>query len=188
MGYIPGACTSWFRIGKLLWMAVQEKEKMRTSYDVAVAMVVLFTFAIVFIIASFTYNQVADAMLNSSQINTTNATVTALTAHKATIDRLDYIFFVLFIALMLAIIISSFFIPANSIFAFVYFISLVVIVLTSSILRYTFEKITENGYFNTIATVNLPITNHLMSNLPLYITIVGFVAMVLLYAKPQQQY
>ena len=163
-------------------------KKAQLSYDVAVTMAVLFLFAIVFVIASFTYNKIADKMIETGVVNSTNQTVTVLTAHKATINRLDYIFFTLFIGLMLSIIIASFFIPANSIFAFIYFIALVVIVLTSSVLRYTWEKITENGYFNTIATVNLPITNNIMSNLPIYITIVGFVAMVLLYAKPQQMY
>ena len=160
----------------------------RLSYDVAVVAVVLFTFAIVLVIGTFTYNQVADSMINSSQINSSNVTVTVLQHHKTTIDRMDYVFFIVFIALMLTIIITSFFIPANSIFAFIYFVSLVVIVVVSTILRYTFEKITENGYFNAIATTNLPITNHLMSNLPIYVTIVGFIAMVLLYAKPQQTY
>jgi hypothetical protein len=162
--------------------------KGQLSYDVAVTMVVLFTFAIVFIIAVFSYNQVADRLINTSVINQSNQTVTVLQAHKVTINRLDYIFFILFIGLMLSIIIASFFIPANSIFAFIYFISLVVIVAVSSILRYAFEKITENGYFNTIATANLPITNNMMSNLPMYVTIVGFIAMVLLYAKPQKMY
>jgi hypothetical protein len=190
MGRIPGACTGRSGIRNQLRMAVQEEETMtgRLSYDVAVTAVVLFTFALVFVLATFTYNQVANNMINNSIVNQSNATVTVLQAGKTTINKLDYIFFTLFIGLMLSIIIASFFIPANSIFAFIYFIGLVVIVATASILSYVFGKITENGYFNNIATANLPITSHLMSNLALYITIVGFVAMVLLYAKPQQMY
>lgn len=157
------------------------------SYDVAVTAIVLFTFSIVFIICVFTYNQIATGMQNNTIIQSSNATMTVLDAGKATINKLDYIFFILFIGLMLSIIIASFFIPANSIFTFIYFIALVVIVATSAILSNVFEKITANGYFNAIATTNLPITNYLMNNLPMYVTIVGFIAMVLLYAKPQQQ-
>ncbi len=163
-------------------------KKAQLSYDVAITAVVLFVFAILFVVATFTYNEVANSMANNSVINQSNATITALEAGKATINRLDYIFITLFIGLMFAIIIASFFIPANSVFAFIYFIALVVIVATSAILSYVFGQITSNGYFNSIATTNLPITSHLMSNLPLYVTIVGFVAMVLLYAKPQQMY
>jgi len=163
-------------------------KKAQLSYDVAVAAVVLFAFSILFIIANFTYTSVADKMINTSVISSSNATVTVLNDGRVTINRLDYIFFTLFIGMMLTIIIASFLIPANSIFSFIYFISLVVIVATSSVLSYVFEKITANGYFNSIATVNLPITYNLMTNLPLYVTIVGFLAMVLLYAKPQNVY
>jgi len=158
------------------------------SYDVAVAGAVLFAFSILFVIATFTYNQIATGMENNTVIQSSNATMTVLEAGRVTINKLDYIFFTLFIGLMLSIIIASFFIPANSIFAFVYFIALVVIVATSAVFSNVFERITANGYFNTIATTNLPITNYLMNNLPMYVTIVGFIAMVLLYAKPQQMY
>jgi hypothetical protein len=191
MGCIPAECTGRKRIRDKLRLAVQEEEIMRKgqlSYDVAVAAAVLFTFAIVFIIANFTYTNVADKMINTSVISSSNATVTVLNAGRVTINRLDYIFFVLFIGMMLSIIIASFLIPANSIFSFIYFISLVVIVAVSSVLSHVFERITANGYFYTIATLNLPITYNLMSNLPMYVTIVGFLAMVLLYAKPQQTY
>jgi hypothetical protein len=160
----------------------------KLSYDVAVAAVILFTFSIVFIIANFTYNEVANKMINTSVINASNQTVTVLTSYKTTINKFDYIFLCVFIGMMFAIIIASFFIPANSIFAFIYFVSLVIIVATSSILSYSYEKITENGYLNSIATTNLPMMNNIMLNLPMYVTIIGFIAMVLLYAKPQQMY
>lgn len=163
-------------------------QKKGLSYDVAVVAVVLFTFSIVFIVSIFIYNQVASGMQNNTIINQSKATVDVLEQGKVTINRLDYIFFILFIGMMFSIVISSFFIPANSIFAFMYFIGLVVIVAVSSILSYTFGKITESGYFNSIAVTNLPITSNIMGNLPMYVTIVGFIAMVLLYAKPQQGY
>src|SRR3990172_5790523 len=98
-------------------------------------------------------------------------------------SRLDYVIFGLFIGLVLALIITAWFIGGEPIFMFIYFMFVVIAVIISAVLSNAWEQFTGSAIFGlTIAA--FPITNNLLSNLPLYSGIIGFVGVVAMFAKP----
>jgi hypothetical protein len=155
--------------------------------DVIMIAVVLFIFAIGFFVMHYAVNTTINSMLNIPEINSSNATATALQGAKALTNRMDYVIFGLFIALLLSLLITSWFISGYPIFMFIYFIVTVLAVVFSTILSNVWETVsTDITTFST--TVNsFPITNHLLNNLPIYIAIAGFVGIVVMFAKPYTQ-
>jgi hypothetical protein len=96
---------------------------------------------------------------------------------------LDYVIFGLFIGLVLALLITAWFIGGNPVFMFLYFIFVVLAVVMSAILSNVWESYSGNSVFG-LTIASFPITNNLLSYLPLYIGIVGFIGVVAMFAKP----
>ena len=88
-----------------------------------------------------------------------------------------------FIALVLGLLITSWLIGANPLFMFVYFIIVTIGTLVSTILSNVWESITTDA--NLVGTLGVfPLTNHLLTNLPLYVAVVGVIGIIIMYAKP----
>lgn len=153
--------------------------------DVIFIGVILFVIAIGFFIIKFTADTVVAKMVAIPQINQSSAAVSALqgTQDKVT-DRLDYLIVGLFVGLALALIITGWFIGGNPIFAFIYTLIVVLAVVFSSVLAYSWQSMTTLIVFGTTIS-GMPITNHLISWLPLYVGIIGFIGLVVMFAKPQ---
>ena len=148
-----------------------------------IAAVVLFAFGMAFLAAHYGVNTAIDQMLLTIQINETPEVVTTLTATKDLTSRFDYVLFGLFIGLMLAVMISGWFIGGNPFFMFIYFGIVSVAVVVSAVLANGWETMSQSATF--AATVgSFPITNHLLNFLPLYIGIMGFIGIVAMFAKP----
>lgn len=156
---------------------------MATVRDVILVGVILFTFATLFFVVNFTATTITNRMMAISAINQSSSTVTALQGVQTTVNRLDYVLFGIFVGLTLAIIISGWFIGGHPIFMFIYFIVLAIGVAFSTILSNTWETISTVGAFGS--TVNsFPITNHILLSLPIYVTVIGFIGIVVMFAKP----
>jgi hypothetical protein len=151
--------------------------------DVLMIGVLIFTFAIGFFIFHNISNTVINQMLTNPQINSSNATVNVLQGTQRVTARMDYVIFGLFIGLIIALILTSWFIGGNPIFMFIYFIVLVFGIVTSVVLSNVWEEVSTKAIFGT--TINaFPITNHLMTYLPIYSAIIGIVGLVIMFAKP----
>lgn len=156
------------------------------SKDVLLVGVIIFAFALGFFVINYAMNTIVDDMVGISAINESNSTVQALQGVQGLMGRLDYIITGLFIGLVLALIITGWFIGGIPIFMFIYFIVVVIGVVVSTILSNVWETFTGSAVFGT--TVNsFPIANNLMLNLPIYMAIVGFIGMVVMFAKPYFQ-
>jgi len=68
-------------------------------------------------------------------------------------------------------------------FMFVYFIVVVFSVFTSTILSNVWELMTGASVFG-VTLGSFPLSNHLMLLLPYYIGVVGFIGIVVMFAKP----
>lgn len=155
--------------------------------NIGIFMVYLFVAALLFLIVTFSFGEYADRWRNNTIVNSSQAAVEAVDNVKGLADdRLDYITFILLIGFTLAIIITGYMIPANTIFAFIYFIALVLFVVTASILSFVWNKVTTQAIFaNSGVLVHFPIGDFIMTYLPHYVAIVGFIGMIVMFAKPR---
>ncbi len=148
------------------------------------AMVILFIAAIVFVTIKYSYVRFVDQATNITSFNSSLDAVEALDATADLTDRFDYVVFVLLVGLSLAIIITGYLVPAHPIFAFIYFIALVILVAVSAIFSFAWETFSTKAIF--VSTVDqLPIIDLIMTNFPVYITIIGFIGMMVMFAKPR---
>lgn len=159
------------------------KRKKGSARDVIFISVILFMFSIGFFVVYNISYTVTDSMIGISAINQSAAAVQALRGSQAVADRMDYVVFGLFIGLVLALIISGWFIGGNPIFMVIYFLVVVMGVVFSTVLSNTWETTTQSSIFGTTIT-HFPLTNNLMSNLPVYIAVIGFLGIVVMFAKP----
>lgn len=153
--------------------------------DILVIGVILFTIAIGFFIIKFAADSVVTKMVAIPMINQSTATVEALEGANSKIGAgYDYLVMGLFIGLTIALIITGWFIGGQPIFAFIYILICILGVVFSTVLSYVWNEITGMAIFGT-TLAGMPISNHLLSYLPIYIAVIGFVGLVVMFAKPQ---
>ena len=161
-------------MGGLLIMAVR---------DVLLIGVMLFAFGLGFFIIHYAMNTTVNSMLDISVINSSNGTVTALESIEETTNRLDYILFAVFMALVLGLIITGFLVGGHPIFMFVYLLVIIIGVVISALLANIWSEVTAAAVFGTTVS-HFPITNSILTSLPLYLVVVGFIGMIAMFAKP----
>ena len=155
--------------------------------DIAYAMVFIFIGAVVFFISTFSYDKFADQALNTSVINSSNVTKTSIEQGRENTEKFDYIIFVLLIAFVLAIIITGWLVGGNPIFAFIYFIVLVILVAVSAIFSFTWNKLTTTALYGTLVADKFPAIDFILSNFPVFIAVIGFIGLMVMFAKPALQ-
>lgn len=152
--------------------------------DVVIISVILFTFAVAFFAINFVSNRIISEVTSIATINESTAAVEAFQGIETNVNaRMDYLFFGLFIGLALAIIITGWFISGVPIFTFIYILITVLAVIFSSLFTYVWDLTANASVFGTTLS-RLPITNHIMMFLPLYIAVIGFIGVIVMFAKP----
>lgn len=153
--------------------------------DILIIGVILFTIAVGFFIIKFTADTIVSRMVAIPLINQSTATVEALQGANNKLNvGYDYLLLGLFIGLSLALIITGWFIGGEPIFAFIYILIVILGTVFSTVLSYVWNQITGMAVFGS-TLAGMPISNHLISYLPLYIAIVGFIGLVVMFAKPK---
>ena len=148
--------------------------------------VILFALGTAFFITSFSVNTLTDEILSTDAINSSsNETIEAFQSTKTTTSRLDYILFAFMIGSVLSLMITSYFINGEPIFVFIFFLVIIFAVILSAPLSNTWESITSEGIFGTTID-DFPITNHIMQQLPIYVAIISFIAVVIFFISPRR--
>lgn len=155
------------------------------AQDIILVAVVLFTLTIGGFVTFFAANTVVDKMINITAINSSSAAVDALQGTKTASNRIDYLTLALFIGLSLGIIITGFLIGGHPIFMGIYFIVVVIGTLLSAILANVWEDATGASIFGNTIT-SFPISNHILTHLPVYVAVVGIIGLIMMFAKPQE--
>lgn len=152
--------------------------------DVLIGTVIIFVIAITFFTIKFTADTVISRIVAIPQINSSAATVEAFQGTTTNVNnRLDSLFFGLFIGLFIGIIITGWFVAAIPIFIFIYFIIALIGVIFSTIFSNVWQQVTPASVFSTTVST-MPVTNHILTYLPIYISVMAFVGIVVIYAKP----
>jgi len=154
--------------------------------DVIFASVIVFFTAIAMFTGYTVSKSVIETAVNISVIKAEPRAVTVMEDALQVTDQMDYVVFGVFIALVLGILITSWFVPANAIFTAIYFLVVVIAIVLSSVFHYVWDQITVMTIFGATITA-FPITNNIITNLPLYMGIVGFVGLVVMFAKPSMR-
>lgn len=157
-----------------------------SAVDVGVAIITIFVLGLGFIAVHYMVGQSINKIVANPVVNSSNASVTAFNSSITISNRMDYITFWIFIGLTLSIIISSFFIPVEKIFVVFYFIILVLLVIASSIISYAWYKFTSSGALATSVT-SFPLTNNILSYAPIYVSVIGFIALIITFVKSQSR-
>jgi hypothetical protein len=152
--------------------------------DVIFTSAIIFTLAIGMFIIFFVTQTITHSLVNVAAINESTNAVNVIKGIDATNSRLDYLVFATFLALSLALIVSGYYIGGHPVFMVIYFFFIVIAVIASAILANVWEAVTTNPTFIGIATDNFPITNHLVNNLPYYMTAIGLIGILAMFAKP----
>lgn len=151
--------------------------------DVILIGALVFFLATGFFILHNVMTTTVNTMSNSTGFNSSSMAVDALQDIHNVTNKLDYVVFVIFIGLCLALIISGFLVGGLPVFMFIYFLVLVIGVVLGAILANVWESITTNATLTATLT-SFPISNHLLLHLPIYLAVVGFIGIVAMFGKP----
>lgn len=161
--------------------------KKASARDVLVAGVLLFILGIGFFIANFAIGSTVDGLLSVPIINaSSNETSGVLQTTKTLANKFDYVFAGFFVALVLGVLITGWFVGGQPIFMSIYFLINVLAVLISGILSNFWTTLSQASVFGTTAS-NFPITNQILGNLQVYVAIIGIIGIVVMFAKPYFQ-
>jgi len=145
-------------------------------------------FAILFLAIGFTMfignyigKTINTELVANPQINASAAT--ELASVNRALDKFDYIFLGLYIGAFLAIIITSWFVSAYPVFMWIYFFILTFVVAITTIFSQLWTQLTSSSVFGS-TLFSFPITNHIMTNLPLHIAVMGLLGILVLFGKP----
>lgn len=154
-----------------------------TARDVIFVSVILLVTALFLFIGNFITNTIMDKVLVHPVMNSSQGAVDTYNTVKTNANKLDYVYFAYFIGLTLGIIITGWLVGGNPIFTFFYVILLIFGVLISPILSNTYESVINTPAI-TATSAHFPITNFIMQNLPMFVTIIGMLGLLVMFAKP----
>jgi hypothetical protein len=157
-----------------------------TIRDVVLIGVILFALSTGVLVIFFASQQVVGQMVLIPAINQSAGTVTVLNATNENMARFDWLLFGAYIGMVLALMITSWYVPGNAIYAFVYMIVAVIAVIVSAFLANMWEAISQATVLSG-ASASFPIVNHLLTYLPMYTSVVAFIGLVVMFAKPQNE-
>ena len=156
---------------------------MMSAEDVIMVGAVIFTLAIAFFASHYVLNTMYTSMIGNAQLNSSAQAVIVLQAGKQSTNQMDYVVFGAFIALVLGIIITGWFVGGSTIFMVLYFFVWIIAVILGAVFSNTWETVSQASIFGS-TILSFPLTNNIMTNLPTYLTVVGFLGIIAMFAKP----
>lgn len=156
---------------------------MASGKDLIVISGILLAMGILLFLVNFVSKTIVTEMVSIPQINSSAGAVDVLNDLETTTNRFDYLFFALFIGLILSAIITGWFVGGDPIFMLFYFIVAVIAVIAAVIISNVWYDASNSSVFGT-TLVNFPITNHILSNLPLYIAAIAIIGTVVMFSRP----
>lgn len=154
-----------------------------SARDVVFIAVIIFSLGIGYLAFNLTMHNTITNMLTNPVINSSSPTVDVLNSTDNLVNKLDYVVFGVFVGLILSLLISGWFIAGNPIFMFIYFFVVVLATVLSTVLANVWESVSQSTTFAT-ATLNFPFTNHILTYLPFYISAIGIIGIIVMFAKP----
>jgi len=160
-----------------------KKRKSQSGLDTIYAIASIFALGIFCLVCVYTYSQFVDTAKSTEVFNQTQQAIDAFEDVEDVQDMWDYVIVAIFIGFALAMVILGYFLDVSTVFFPFYIIILLVGVLLSAVLSYTWIQVSDQAIFTAIKTASFPITNHILTNLPTYFIIIGALGLMVTYAK-----
>lgn len=155
-----------------------------TARDIVFIPIILFALGIGLFAMKFAADNVVDKISLVPEVNESEPAMAAINQVDTASNKLDYVFFGLFIGLNLTLIITAWLFSTRPIFMFVYILVIVLVVAISPALSNSWEAFSQHSTFTGLSVEQkFPVTNHILVNLPYYAVVIGFIGMVLTFAR-----
>lgn len=156
--------------------------KKGSARDTIIIPIILLVSAFIFFIVKFSSTIIVSQIVTVPVIANNTNVVTVFNSINTTTNQYDYLFFGLFIALFLSVIITGWYLGGDAIYAVIYLSVLTIGVIGSMIMANIWYDVVNSSLFGaTLST--MPITNHILSNLPVYTTIIGIAGFIAMYIR-----
>jgi hypothetical protein len=139
--------------------------------------------AVGFFVLHYVVGEATDSIVSNPTVNSSAKAVTAFNSMKTVSNRLDYVVFALFIGLSLGLIITGYFVYGYPVFMFFYILVNMIAVGLSAVFSNVWETFATDPTLGSSLTA-FPITSNLMTYLPYYVGVVGFIGIIVMFAKP----
>ena len=166
--------------------------------DLLYFITILFSLAIIFFIGGVLWYNVVDPvtqkMLNVTDNEATKAEINeSFEKTQGALNILDPLFAFFFFGFFLVLLMSVFFLDTSPGFLIFALVGLLIIIFTAGILADSWINIEdemstalEEGGMVSPAS-NFQITNHLVTNMPIYLTIMSSIFLIVLYASKRME-
>jgi len=151
--------------------------------DVILIAVLIFSLGLGFLAIHFMINTALDRMMAIPTIMESDAAIDAFQETKDLTERFDYIIFMVFIGLVLSLMITGWFVGGHALFMIIYFIIVLITVVVSTIFANIWDAFSQASVFGT-TVASFPITSNILSNLPVYMAVIGLLGILVMFAKP----
>ena len=162
---------------------MRNKKKGQIS-DIVFCLVTLTSIFITLLVAVYIYNQI-DIGFSDSGLET-NESAEAYDAFEVSFGIFDKSFIFIMIGLIIALIISSFAIPAHPIFLVINVIGFIVLIFLGAILSNAAYDISEQEGLNDSMSY-LPVSSYIVGKLPWIGAIIVLISSIVMYSKVKSE-
>jgi len=162
-------------------MELKRINKTGSIQDIFFFLVMILGIALFILIVGYFVTEVTSQM-ESTVLNESAPTRTMLNYSDSIVSKLDYVFLIIFVGLIIGILISSFMIESHPIFVPIYTFLLGFAVVVGVIMGHVYDKFTENVDLAATAATHT-FTSAIMDNFVKIIIGVGILSMIIIFAK-----
>jgi len=152
--------------------------------DILTITIVLFVVGVAILFIVKAGHEINDNLKIVPTFNNTPEAVEVISSTDEALNMSDYIYLALFLAFFIGLIVTAYFIGGTPIVAPIYFFILITFTFVATIVQVVWNQVSTNA--NTITTAaQLPITNFILSNIGYLTAIMGLVAIIVMFSKPE---
>lgn len=160
----------------------KNKGKRGAMADVIFIMISLFTLAVFLLFMLFMQGQVFGSLAPAFENVTAGSSAPLTTLTTIFTSSFNYLYLAFFFSLLIGLIVTAYLTPTHPVFFPVAVILLIALVMVSGIISNIYTSISGTSALTSTNT-SLSIVAWFMSNLPIIITVVGVIAMIVLFSK-----
>lgn len=157
------------------------KKNKKGSIDLIVILIVLFCIGIMGIFFNYAFNQ-ALTEVQHTELNNTPEGANSLVVAKSTTAYYDYFFLIVFIAVTIGLLVSSFYVDIHPAFFIFFLIVWVLAIVLAGLLGNAFYQVTNTSEISQ-TTQQFNYTRNIWLNMPIIIAVIGLLAIIIIYAK-----
>jgi len=157
------------------------QNKKGSMEDVIFIAIIAAVFAIFILVVAYITPQISDK-LRDTDINDSAAARTALNYSDTFASRLNVVFLIIFVGLLMGMLVSAFLIDAHPIFIPIFIIFLGFAVVAGVIMSNVYEAFSEDTEFAATAAQNT-FVSAILGNYVLIIIVIGVLSMILTFGK-----